>query len=133
MRSLVPLLALVSCLAAAQDPTSLSPEQAPAASPIERWEGIPLPPGTKLYRKAGFSMTASVVMPFSDVERWYQSTMTADRWVSTVVSRSEKGWLGGAVVVLKFVRGKATVGVMLTDAPNDGYVMLQLTNVSGAK
>jgi hypothetical protein len=59
--------------------------------------------------------------------------MTADRWVSTVVSRSEKGWLGGAVVVLKFVRGKTTVGVMLTDAPNDGYVMLQLTNVSGAK
>jgi hypothetical protein len=78
-------------------------------------------------------MTASVVMPFSDVERWYQSTMTADGWLSTVVAQSEKGWLGGAVVVLKFTRGKATIGVMLTDAPCDGFVMLQLTNVSGAK
>jgi hypothetical protein len=107
MRLLITLLALLSCLAAAQDPKSLPPEQAPAASPIEHWEGIPLPPGTKLYRKAGFSMVASVVMPFSDVERWYQSTMMGDGWESTVVSRSEKGWLGGAVVVLQFKRGKA--------------------------
>jgi hypothetical protein len=63
---------------------------APAVATIEQLEGIPVPPGTKPYRKAGPSMIASVVMPFADVERWYQQKMKEDGWKSEIVNRSDK-------------------------------------------
>ena len=132
MRTLVTLLALLSSLATPADPLTPKSEQSPAVAAIERWEGIPLPPGAKLYRKAGLSMIASVVMPFADVERWYQSTMTSDGWKSKIANRSEKGWLGSAFVALEFRKDKNEVSVLLTDAPKEGYVMLQLTNVDDA-
>lgn len=102
-----------------------------AETSIASWEGIPLPPGTKLYRKAGPSMIASNENAFEQIECWYLSNMTEAGWRGTVAARTDHSIFGGPVVSLRFARDGRVASIMLTFVPSENYTMLQLTWLDG--